>query len=75
MANLNRSRNSTAQEQRPHHQKGVDAIVDAIHRVAPRCSKRLSWSEVCRATRLSKGTAQIAFMSVSEAAFNASAAD
>jgi len=45
MANPNRSRNSTAQEQRPHHQGGV---VGAIHRVARLRSEGLSWAKVGR---------------------------
>jgi hypothetical protein len=64
MANPNRSRNFTAQEQRPHHQKGV---VDAIHRVARLRSEGASWAQVCQTLNISKGSAQRAFISVSAA--------
>jgi hypothetical protein len=65
MANPNRSRNSTAQEQRPQHQQGV---VGAIHRVARLRSEGRSWAEVCQELGATKGTAQRAAMSVSASA-------
>jgi DNA invertase Pin-like site-specific DNA recombinase len=53
---------------RPH----VSVDAPAVARLR---SEGRSWSEVCRELGVSKGSAQRAFMSVSEAAFNASAAD
>jgi hypothetical protein len=64
MANQNRSRNSTAQEQRPHHQEGV---VGVIHRVGRLRSEGLSWAKVCRELNVTKGSAQRAFISCSAA--------
>jgi hypothetical protein len=58
MANPNRSRNSTAQEQRPQHQRGV---VGAIHRVARLRSEGRSWAEACRELNVSKGRPNVLF--------------